>query len=142
MIEKSVLLSCGLDRAFALFTDRISDWWPPERRHTRDPASELFLTAAGRFWERARDGHEVELGHVRVWDAPHRLVLDFYIGTDAEHPTEVEVRFVPEGERTRVSITHRPTVRSKDLWEIRAPRYHASWDLVLAALAAAAATTG
>ena len=36
MIRKSVLLPLGPDRAFALFTQRIGEWWPPERRHTSD----------------------------------------------------------------------------------------------------------
>ena len=49
MIEKSILLPCSVARAFALFTGKISAWWPPERRHTSDPASELFLLATGRF---------------------------------------------------------------------------------------------
>ena len=137
MIDKSVVLPCGPARAFSLFTEQISAWWPADRRHTPDPRSELFLSASGRFWERARDGHEVELGRVRVWNPPHGLVLDFYVGTDAAHPTEVEVRFIPEGEGTRVAVTHRPTALSKDMWERRAPRFERSWDVVLAALAAA-----
>ena len=138
MIEKSVVLSCGVDEAFALFTARISAWWPPDRRHTQDPESQLFLTEAGRFWERDRAGREVELGRVRLWQAPHRLLLDFYVGTDAEHPTEVEIRFTALDAGTEVSVTHRPTPASEALYRERAPRYERSWQLVLAALAAAA----
>lgn len=139
MIRKSVLLPCPQPRAFTLFTARISEWWPADRRHTRDPQSELFLTEGGRFWERARDGHEVDLGRVREWLAPERLLLDFYVGTDAAHPTEVEVSFVPEGAGTRVSITHRPTALSEEMWKLRNSAFDRSWDVVLAALATAAA---
>lgn len=138
MIEKSVLLPVDVARAFALFTQRIGDWWPPARRHTGDASSAMFLEQGGRFYERAGDGREVELGRVRAWDAPHRLLLDWYPGTDAEHPTEVEVRFVAETGGTRVVVRHGPTEKSRDLFGARAPRYDASWDLVLAALAAAA----
>lgn len=137
MIYKSVLLPCRPPQAFSLFTERISDWWPADRRHTRDPHSQIFLSASGRFWEQARDGHEVELGRVRTWEPPHRLVLDFYVGTNAAHPTEVEVGFVSEGESTRVSVTHRPTALSEDLWKLRATIFERSWGAVLAALAAA-----
>ena len=137
-IEKSVLLPCGRARAFALFTEEAGAWWPPDRRHTGDPTSRIAMLESGRFYEEARDGHVVELGRVRVWEPPDRLVLDFYPGTDAEHPTEVEVRFVDEGSSTRVCITHRPTAASAALWSTRAPRYVASWTLVLAALAQAA----
>ena len=98
MIDKSVVLPCGPDRAFALFTDEISRWWPPERRHTSDPSSQITLSAAGAFLERAADGTTLDLGLVRVWEPPARLVLDFYPGTDPEHPTAVEIVFSPEGD--------------------------------------------
>ncbi|HVY44685.1 MAG TPA: SRPBCC domain-containing protein, partial [Minicystis sp.] len=123
-----------------LFTERASAWWPPDRRHTKDPESEIAMLASGRFYERARDGHEVELGRVREHSPPDLLVLDFYVGTDAAHPTEVVVRFTPEGDRTRVSIEHRPTAASEGLWSTRAPRYDRSWEAVLAALARASHT--
>ena len=134
MIEKSVLLACDITRAFALFTQRMTDWWPPERRHTGDAASAMLLEPTGRFCERASDGREIELGRVKVWEEPRRLVLDWYPGTDAEHPTEVEVQFEPEGNGTRVLVHHRAKPISAALFPLRAPRYEASWDRVLAAL--------
>lgn len=137
MIEKSVVLRCSSERAFALFTKQASEWWPPERRHVGDPESTIAILASGRFYERARDGREVDLGRVRVWEPPSRLVLDFYPGTDAAHPTEVEVLFVPDGEGTKVTVLHRATPESAALFESRAPRYVASWDLLLGALASA-----
>jgi uncharacterized protein YndB with AHSA1/START domain len=72
-----------------------------------------------------------------VWDPPQRLLLDWYPGTDIDHPTEVEIRFVPEYGGTRVTVEHRPLPVSAPLWKDRAPRYDKSWDLVLAALVGA-----
>ena len=115
----------------------MSLWWPESRRHTKDPQSEIRITPAGRFWERSRDGREVELGVVREWDAPNRLLFDFFVGTDAQHPTEVVVTFTSEGEGTRVSIDHRPKPVSREVWGLRAPRFVESWDAVLAALSKA-----
>lgn len=138
MILKSVILPLPPAPAFSLFTEKISQWWPASRRHTQDPESEIRLLASGRFWERARTGHEVELGRVRVWEPPHRLVLDFYVGTDEQHPTEVQVTFTAEAEGTRVSVEHRSTAASQELWDLRAPAFGRSWDAVLAALGAAA----
>jgi uncharacterized protein YndB with AHSA1/START domain len=137
MIEKSVVIPCSTERAFAIFTEEISAWWPPERRHTQDPSSAMFLLPSGRFYERAGDGREVELGRVRAWEPPSRLLLDFYPGTDADHPTEVEVLFAAEGDAsaTRITVHHRPTPESQTLYESRAPRFVASWDLCLPALA-------
>lgn len=137
MIEKTVLLACVQARAFALFTEQIGAWWPPERRHTGDASSAIFLLPSGRFYERASDGREVELGRVRAWEPPARLLLDFFPGTDAAHPTEVEIRFVPEDDGTRVVVLHRAGAAGDALFLGRAPRFVGSWDLVLPALARA-----
>ena len=94
---------------------------------------------SGRFYERARDGREVELGRVRSWDRPNRILLDFFIATGPERPTEVEIAFAARDGGTRVTVTHRPKPESEALWVERAPRYAQSWDVVLAALARAAA---
>ena len=138
-VMRSVVLPCAPARAFELFTGRISEWWPPARRHTGEADSTIVLSAVGRFYERGRAGAEIELGAVLAWEPPARLVLDWYPGTDREHPTRVEVRFTAEGAAaTRVSIVHGPTDASADLFGARAPRSDASWALVLAALEGAA----
>jgi uncharacterized protein YndB with AHSA1/START domain len=137
MITKHIVLSCSPARAFELFTEHASEWWPPERRHTPDPTSRIVLAKSGEFYERDARDHVVELGRVLEWIEPERLVLDWYPGTDAAHPTRVVVRFLPEGNQTRVVVEHSATPASEALFPERAPRYQASWDLVLAALAKA-----
>ena len=72
--------------------------------------------------------NEIPVASVRLRQSP---------GTDADHPTRVEVSFTADGKGTRVEVRHGPTPKSADLYESRAPRYAASWDLVLAALARA-----
>jgi hypothetical protein len=134
MITKSVLLACTQQQAFQIFTQRASEWWPANRRHTKDPKSQITLSPLGRFCERAEDGQEVELGWVRIWEPPVRIVLDFYPGTGAEHPTEVVIRFTAEESQTRITIEHGPTAASQDAFNLAARRYAESWDLVLAAL--------
>src|SRR5712675_2250754 len=116
MMVKSVVLPLAPIAAFELFTRKIGEWWPADRRHTQDPTSEIFLLQSGRFYERARDGREVELGHVRSWELPHRILFDFFIATGPEKPTEVEVTFTEQDDGTRVTVTHRPKPASEDLW--------------------------
>jgi uncharacterized protein YndB with AHSA1/START domain len=134
MIEKWVLLRCSPEAAFKLFTDRVSDWWPPSHRLTKDAESQLFLGPDGRFWERAGDGREMELGRVLRWEPPFRLTLDFYLGSSVARPTFVEVTFTAEGDGTRVTVHHRANPQSEELWALRAPVFEKSWDAVLAAL--------
>lgn len=139
MMVKSVTLPLTPNAAFELFTQKASEWWPKDRRHSGDSDSEIFMLKSGRFYERARSGHEVELGHVQAWDRPNRILLDFFIATSPEKPTEVEVTFAAQEGGTHVTVIHRPKPSSADLWSARAPLYAQSWDLALALLARAAA---
>ncbi len=134
MIKKSAFPECDPAHAFRLFTECASDWWPKALRHTDDPRSEILMLASGRFWERATDGHEVELGRVTTWAPPQKLILDFYPGTDADHPTEVVVRFAAENGGTRALVEHNPKPESADLWATGAPGFESAWDLLLAEL--------
>lgn len=138
MIIKSVRLLLAPPAAFDLFTQETSTWWPPDHRHTRDPKSRIFMLPGGRFFESAHDGLEVELGWSRTWDAPRRIVLDFFVATGREHPTEVEIHFTAKAGGAQVTVTHRPGPASEALWAERAARYARCWDVVLAALACAA----
>lgn len=126
-MRKSVFLACPPQAAFELFTTRAGEWWPVSRRHTSDALSTITFDPAGPFEERTSDGSVVPLGRVRSWEPPHRLVLDFYPGTDAEHPTEAEITLVAEGTGTRLTVTHRPTLLSQHLWEQRVSAYDAAW---------------
>jgi hypothetical protein len=138
MIRKSVFLALPPAAAFELFTARISQWWPPENRHTRDAHITLHLLESGRFFEKASDGLEVELGRVMLWEPPRRIVLDFYVATGPDQPTQAEVRFDAEAGGTRVTVSHGPKPPSAALWAERAPRYGRAWERVLAALVAVA----
>jgi hypothetical protein len=129
-----VLLPLAPKAAFDLFTQRIGEWWPPDRRHSGDPNSEIFLLESGRFYERTDQGLEIELGCVRDWRLAERILIDFFIATGPERPTEVEIAFSPQGNGTRVVVTHRPKPSSEALWTQYATRYAQSWDAVLSAL--------
>ena len=78
-----MLLPVPPAQAFELFTAQISQWWPQDRRHLNDPNSKLFLLESGRFYERASDGTELELGRVRLWESPHCVGADKEVQHDA-----------------------------------------------------------
>lgn len=136
MIDKSVILACGPERAFELFTERAGLWWPAARRHSKDPKSTIRMEATGRFYERSRGGTEVELGAVRQFEPGKRLVLDWYPGTGPESPTQVEITFEPVGGGTKVTVRHDRGAADEALFGRNAAAYDRSWGLVLASAAA------
>ena len=95
----------------------------------------IRIEASGRFIERASDGTEVDLGFVQLFEPAHRLVLDWYPGTDRANATRVDVRFEAVDGGTRVTVHHDAGGASLELFTRNAPAYVRSWDLVLAAVA-------
>lgn len=139
-IRKSALVAAPPERAFEIFTAGIATWWPLEThavevgRHGRPPEIVVFETGPeGRIFERMTNGEEAHWAHVTVWDPPHRLVLAWQVNPDTPAPTEIEVRFSPEGEGTRVDFEHRGWERLGDLAEEAAGQYGSAegWPTVL-----------
>jgi uncharacterized protein YndB with AHSA1/START domain len=79
------------------------------------PPEEVVFEEAegGRLYERAQDGRECDWATILVYDPPHRVVLEWKVNPAAP-PTEVEVRFEQDGERTRVELEHRGWERYAD----------------------------
>ena len=149
-VRRTLTVKAAPARAFEVFTAGIGRWWP-KQHHIGAVEPETVIIEpreGGRWFERAPDGAECELGKVLVWSPPERLVLAWQLGADfrfdPELITEVELKFTPEGEgRTRVDFEHRnlerfgeraETVRS----QISAP---SGWPAILELFAQAAAST-
>lgn len=103
-------VDCAPDRAFEMWTARISQWWPPD--HTVSGGTGLAVVIegrpGGRIFERTAAGVEHEWGEVTVWEPPTRLGYLWHLRRDRADATEVEIRFVPGGPATtRVEIEHR-----------------------------------
>ena len=93
------------------FVEEIGAWWRP---------SELFQTTprpgrlsfepgeGGRLIETREGGKVFEIGRIRAWEPPRRLVFSWH---QANFPpdlqTEVEVSFEAVGDETRVGVEHR-----------------------------------
>jgi len=98
------------DHAFWIWTRRASMWWPPSHTTAKRKGTSLVFEPGpgGRVFERDPDGNEVDWGSVLVWEPPRRLVYLWHIFADASDATEVEVRFLPNGDgTTRVELEHR-----------------------------------
>jgi uncharacterized protein YndB with AHSA1/START domain len=100
------------ERAFEVFTREIGLWWRPNPLFAftpREPGLMSFEPGeGGRLIETRANGKVFEIGRIRVWDPPSRLVFGWRQATFApDQDTEVEVRFEAVGEDTRVSVEHR-----------------------------------
>jgi uncharacterized protein YndB with AHSA1/START domain len=115
-VRHQITVKAPLERAFRVFTQGIGRWWPRDHHVGARPLADAVIEPrqGGRFFEIGDDGSECEWGQVLVWEPPQRLVLAWQLQLDWKfHPdlgraSEVEVRFIPEGEgRTRVELEHR-----------------------------------
>lgn len=140
-------------RVFEAFTADIGAWWRPNPLFSFTPRSPGVLAFEGtgqgaRLVERLPSGKVFEIGPVRVWAPGERLVFgwrqaSFAPGMD----TEVEVRFEPAGDETRVTVEHRgwDTVPTEHVARHRFPdavflqRHAEWWRALLTSLASRAA---
>ncbi len=141
-IRKSIVVGVPPEAAWSTYTERIGEWWPlatysihGERAHTV-----LFEGGqGGRLYERTASGEEAHWAEVLAWEPPSRLVLLWQV--NPERPaTEVEIRFVSEGDGTRVEVEHRGWERLGDAAEEARASYESGWDTVLAPYVEAAAS--
>lgn len=103
------------DEAWRIFTTEIDLWWRRGRRFRSAPGERGLVALepgiGGRVFESfATDAGEqvVEIGRIREWQPPERLLFDWRAVSFAPHEwTEVEVSFQRTPGGTRVTVVHR-----------------------------------
>jgi len=140
-------------RVFEAFTADIGAWWRPNALFSFTPRSPGVLAFEGtgqgaRLVERLPSGKVSEIGAVRIWNPGERLVFGWRQASFAPGmETEVEVRFEPAGDETRVTVEHRgwDTVPTEHVARHRFPdavflqRHAEWWRALLTSLASRAA---
>jgi hypothetical protein len=108
-LRLSFEVACPARHAFEAWTAQIGRWWPVSHSVSAAPGLRVVLEArvGGRIFERTPEGVEHEWGEVVAWDPPHGLTYLWHLRRDRADATEVEIRFVEAGDRTRVEIEHR-----------------------------------
>jgi uncharacterized protein YndB with AHSA1/START domain len=114
-VRQSIVVEAPRDRAFAVFTEGMTSWWPTDTYTIGAgpmAAAVVEPRVGGRWYERSEDGSETEWGRVLAWEPPDRVVLVWQLSPewkyDPELHTEIEVRFSAEDDgRTRVELEHR-----------------------------------
>jgi uncharacterized protein YndB with AHSA1/START domain len=98
-------------RVFEAFTAEIGQWWRPSALFpsSRQSPGRLAIEpgVGGRVTETHDDGEVIEIGRIRVWEPPDRLVFTWRptsFGPGQE--TEVRVGFEPVAAGSRVVVEH------------------------------------
>jgi uncharacterized protein YndB with AHSA1/START domain len=138
-IHASITVRAGLERAFEVFTARLDTWWPLET-HSRAVDQfdgvkaervEFEGWVGGRVIEHLSDGQALSWGDVLVWEPPQRFVLAWNPTPDPRPPTELEVRFTPQGDGTLVELEHRGWERLGEVAAVLRAGYGENWQRVL-----------
>lgn len=141
-VRKTVTVAASLEQAFEVFTERIAAWWPVETHSIGGDRVEAVVMEGregGRVYEVIEGGEEAYWATVTAWEPPRRVALSWKVNPRAAAPTEIEVRFTPEGDGTRVDLEHRGFERLGEEATEASESYGGGWDLVLGRYAEGAA---
>lgn len=133
-VVRTVEVGADPERAFAVFTDRMGEWWPLAEYSMREEHAvgvRFEGRVGGKVVELVDDGSECEWADVLVWDPPHRLVLAWHPTENPTASTELEVRFTPSAGGTRVELEHRGWERLGDRATEARSGYEQGWPGVL-----------
>lgn len=134
-IRKTVTVGRDVADAFKLFTDGLGTWWPFTEGHSigeEEVSTAIFEPAVGgRVYEVWKDGTEHDWARVLAYEPPHRFVLAWKPNPDRPAPTELEVRFSPDGAGTRLDLEHRGWERLGEGGAQARENYDSGWPLTL-----------
>jgi uncharacterized protein YndB with AHSA1/START domain len=126
-VRQSVLVPVPIGVAFEVFTQQFDRIKPREHNLLSVEIAETVFErrVGGRVYDRGVDGSECRWARVLAYEPPLRVLISWDISprweieTDLEKTSEVEVRFVAEGDRsTRVQLEHRNLDRHGEGWEM------------------------
>jgi uncharacterized protein YndB with AHSA1/START domain len=105
-LRMSFEVACPPEHAFAVWTERLGMWWPPDHTVSGSPeAIVLEGEVGGRIYERTGGGDEHDWGVVTTWRPPHLLAYRWHLGVGTRSATQVAVTFSRLGAAgTRVEV--------------------------------------
>ncbi len=133
-LELRFTVACPPARAFDLWANETSRWWPHGHSVSGDPGLDVTFEPrpGGRIFERTPGGDEHDWGEVLAWEPPRRLAYLWHLRFDRADATEVEVTFADgEGGGTAVTIVHRGWERLGALGPERRERNARGWSGLL-----------
>jgi uncharacterized protein YndB with AHSA1/START domain len=125
-VRSSIVVDAPIERAFAVFTEDIGSWWPPEHHILEAQLAGMVFEPreGGHVYDLGVDGSECRWARVLAYQPPDRVVISWDVSlkwqleTNPDRTSEVEVRFFSEArDRTRVELEHRNIDRHGEGWE-------------------------
>lgn len=125
-LHVTVTVDVPVEHAFRVFTERFDEIKPRDHNLLTVPIERTVLEPreGGTVYDVGVDGSVCTWARVLACEPPQRLVISWDISprwgieTDHSRTSEVEVRFIPEGDhRTRVELEHRNLDRHGEGWE-------------------------
>ena len=82
VVRKQIVVEAPLDKAFAVFTERLGDFKPPEHNLLAVPIAETVFEprVGGHIYDRGTDGSECRWARVLAFEPPRRVVFSWDIG--------------------------------------------------------------
>ena len=126
LVRKEIVVDAPVERAFAVFTQQIGDFKPPEHNLLAVPIALTVFEpwVGGHIIDRGTDGSECRWASILAYDPPRRVLFSWNIGPswqvedDPANRSEVEVHFTSDGaDRTRVELEHRHIDRHGPGWQ-------------------------
>jgi len=124
VIERTI--NAPVERAFAVFVDKLDSWWPREYTWAKEDLAEIGIDAKidGHCFERRKDGSSSVWGTVLTLARPEHIVFSWQIDADRSRvdnvalASRVDVRFVAATpETTNIVLVHRDFPRHGPGWQ-------------------------
>ena len=132
-------VACSPDQAFAVFTERLGEWWPSDA-YSPGPLRGIRVEprVGGEVAMLLEAGDAYPLGEVLVWEPGHHYAQSFTLAQDPAYPSRLDVTF-EVGKHlggTRVRFAHGGWTPAN----VEGRARFSEWDLLLGQYAALANT--
>jgi uncharacterized protein YndB with AHSA1/START domain len=115
-IQRTLHVNNSALKAFEVFTENMSDWWPRDYTWCREVLEEIGMEneEGGLCYEIGPHNFRLDWGRVIEYDPPARLRFTWQISPlrlpepDPAKASEIEINFIEEDElRTRLEFSHK-----------------------------------
>ncbi len=135
-IVKKITVNCTPDRAFDVFVNQTSSWWPLDKHavSAMDGAKAKSVVIepelGGAVYEITPDDKKVPWGKVIAFSKDESIAMTWHPGGDPDKATEVSVSFDPTESGTTVTLVHSEWERLGEQAETMRKGYDSGWVFV------------